>query len=176
MDTTKTLIERLRAQLGNATNYRLAKHLGISKPSLIKYVHERGGMAFEIGLRVGAELGLDPDYVLLCLAAEREQSPEVKTRWQRLASQASGQTARPGQRTRRVSKVAAVLLTTGLAAISATLPRQASAGECAGFVYSVKSRSARRTSHFPRPPRRRRWDHVRRRDRKTLPAAIPITS
>jgi hypothetical protein len=177
VDTTKTLIERLRAQLGGASNYRLQKHLGISKAAIIRYVHERGGMSYDIGLRVGSELGLQPDYVLLCLAAEREQSPEIKTRWERLAHQASGQTARPSTTRRRAAKVAAVLLAAGIPALFAPSPVEARAGLTTSSVYYGKGRmKGRRRFTFPHERDRFKRRHRPRRDTtREAPAANPIT-
>lgn len=135
MDTTKTLLERLRARLGGATNYRLAKHLSIANSAAARYAKGGGGMSFEIGMRVADELELPRDYVLLCLAAEREQSEAIKPMWRELAAKASGQTARPATTRRRTAKVAAVLLGAGITAFCSLTPPPASASERAGSVY-----------------------------------------
>lgn len=180
MDTTKSLLERLRSKYDGCSDYRLAKILGIGKTAVSRYTLHGGGMANDVGLRLADELGLPHAYVVACLALEREQSEQVRPVWQSIIQTLAkaGQTAPAPSRARRASKVAAVLLATGIAGFSATTPPQAQAGERAASVYSVKSgirgRGRLRNCNFPHVlPRRRR--RPRRRD-FLQPAALPIVA
>lgn len=184
MDTTKSLLERLRSKYDGCSNYRLAKVLDVSKTALNRYMTHGGGMGSDVGLRLADELGLPHAYVVACLALEREQSDQVKPVWRGIIETLgrTGQTAPTPARARRASKVAAVLLATGIAGLSAMVPPQAEAGvvrgDFAGSVYYGKSRirGRRRLQNCGFPPilpRRKR--PFRRRDFLT-PAAFPIVA
>lgn len=174
MDTTKTLLERLRTKYDGCSDYRLAQILGIVKTAVSRYTKHGGGMANDVGVRLAAELGLDPAYVVACLALEREQSEAVKPIWRDLITraQASGQIARAPSTRRRVSKVAAVLLTTGIAALASLTPSPARASQDAASVYYGKRRR-----HLPNPcdpARFTRRHRPRRRRASPMPASFPI--
>ncbi len=138
-----------------------------------------------MGIRLANELGLPHAYVVACLALEREQSDQVKPVWRGIIETLgrAGQTAPAPARARRASKVAAVLLSTGIAALSSMVPRQAHAevvrSECAPSVYYGKGRRDGRNRRFrnwdfaPILPRRRL--RPRRRD-FLAPAALPIVA
>jgi predicted transcriptional regulator len=138
MDTTHTLIERLRAHWGGATNYGLAKRLGITKSAVTRYARHGGGMSLDIGLRVADELKLNRTYVLACLMAEREPKDSVTRAVLEslvILAQRPGKTASSPARAKRVSKVAGVLIGAGFAALSAFTPPQAQASNYAASVY-----------------------------------------
>ncbi len=173
MDTTKTLLERLRAKHDGCSDYRLAKILGVAKTAVSRYTAHGGGMANDVGLRLADELGLPHAYVVACLALEREQSDQVRPVWRAIIETLgrAGQTAPAPARARRASKVAAMLLGAGITALCAVTPPQAQAGERAVSVYYGKSRIYR----FPRD--RARFARRLRRPRRralTAPAALPI--
>jgi hypothetical protein len=180
MDTTKSLLERLRSKYDGCSDYRLAKILGVGKTAVSRYMLHGGGMANDVGMRLADELGLPHAYVVACLSLEREPSDQVKPVWQGIIEtlKRAGQTAPAPARARRASKVAAVLLTTGIAALSAFAPRQAQASHAeagARGLYILSNRGSkgrnRRFAHvFPR--RRLR---PRRRD-FPVPAALPIVA
>lgn len=178
MDTTKSLLERLRSKYDGCSDYRLAKILGVAKTAVSRYMLHGGGMANDVGLRLADELGLPHAYVVACLALEREQSDQVRPVWRAIIETLGkvGQSAPAPARARRASKVAAVLLGVGITALCSTTPPQAQAGECAGSVYYGKSRIQRRRAQNPWTPARftRKGRRPRRRDLPT-PAALPIT-
>src|SRR5262245_56264265 len=105
METTRSLLERLRAKYATpdkpVSDYRLAKLAGVSKSAMVRYMRHDGGMASDVGLRVAAELDLQPEYVLACLAHEREQDEHARPYWEKLAMGCvSGKTARRADRAR----------------------------------------------------------------------------
>ena len=189
MDTTKSLLERLRSKYDGCSNYRLAKLLGVSKTALHRYMLQDGGMGSEVGMRLADELGLPHAYVVACLALEREQSDQVRPVWRAIIEtlRRTGQTAPAPARARRASKVAAVLLATGITAFSGLTPSPARAESGARGLYILSNpRSARRgrssacdfAPFFPptRPTRRDQTHRTRRARRlKGLPL-IPITA
>jgi transcriptional regulator with XRE-family HTH domain len=85
MQGTRDFLDALARQYGGASDYALAKRLGVSKQSISNY---RSGIRYigdELAIRIAAELELDPAYVLACVNAEREREPTVSRVWQELA-------------------------------------------------------------------------------------------
>ncbi len=123
------------------TDYRLAKILGLSKTAMTRYMRHGGGMSSDVGLKIAKELGLDANYVVACLAHEREQSELVRPVWAALAEMAhmSGQTGRAARRAKRVSKVAAAALALGFMGFGAPSPSYCATGAATSSVYYVQS-------------------------------------
>ncbi len=109
MQTTMDLLDELSAKHGDASDYRLAKILKVTKSAVSRY---RGGGAFfsdEIAMRVAADLNLEPGYVLACVHAERAKQPAIKAVWEDLA----------------IRVAAAVVLGVGVGGLVATLAPEA---------------------------------------------------
>lgn len=174
MDTTKSLLERLRSKYDGCSDYRLAKILGVAKTAVNRYTLHGGGMANDVGLRLADELGLPHAYVVACLSLEREQSDQVRPVWRGIIETLgrAGQTAPTPARARRASKVAAVLLGAGITAFSSLAPSPAEAGPGARGLYILLNPGSkakpRRGARFAPPLRRRRRRYLK------APAALPI--
>jgi hypothetical protein len=89
MLTTRDLIAQLRAIHGNVTNYRVAHLLQINQATMNGYIHHDRSMTPLFGLRAAAQLGLNSEYVLACLAVERERDPDVRAVLVRAAERAA---------------------------------------------------------------------------------------
>lgn len=174
MDTTRSLLERLRSKYAGCSDYRLAKILGLSKTAMTRYTRHGGGMSHENGVKIAVELELQPEYVLACLAYEREQVEHIKPYWERLANatmqQLYGRTAHRAAHARRKAKVAGVALALISSGFLAPSPSEVRVSDCAGSVYYVTSKRDRFRARIGRPRR------IRRRRPLQLPAAAPITA
>ena len=89
MLTTLSLIEQLRAQYGGVTNYRIARILQVSDVTIIGYTVHNKIMSAAIGLKMAHQLALNAEYVVMCLAVERERNPDVKAVLTRVAKRAA---------------------------------------------------------------------------------------
>lgn len=101
MNETQKILHAVVAALGDASDYRVAKELGVSRQAVSKWRAGRNLMGDDAGLEAAKLLKVKPEVVLLKLAAERSNSDEAAAVWKRL------------QRT------AAVLLVTTLAGLTA---------------------------------------------------------
>lgn len=86
METTMDFIERLRASNDGCSNYRIAKILDTSQSAVVKYTKHGGTMDDRIAVRMAEALGIDPAYVLACMAAERANTFELSKQWERIAA------------------------------------------------------------------------------------------
>lgn len=68
--TTKDLFDGLQALLGKDSAYAVAKHLGATPGSGLNWKKGKT-MDDMFAIKAALSLGLDPDYVLACLQAER---------------------------------------------------------------------------------------------------------
>ena len=71
MTNTKELLTLLKAHYGGVSDYRLAKILEVSPQAVSKW--KMGNHAFrdDMAIKVAETMGLDVDYVLLSIYAER---------------------------------------------------------------------------------------------------------
>lgn len=69
--TTRLLCDELAKRKNLSTDYQLAKFLGASQTNISGWRKGFRWMNDEWAERLATELGLDPAYVLLCLATER---------------------------------------------------------------------------------------------------------
>jgi hypothetical protein len=79
-------LDAVRARLNLASDYRLAKVLGIRVQTVSNYRHGRTAMADDVAVRVAELLQLDPARVLADMAAERSSSEAVRAIWSRVAA------------------------------------------------------------------------------------------
>jgi len=85
LETSVELLERLRAKHGNMSWYRLARVIPASESSVANWKNGRSTIDRKFVTRVAELLEESPEYVLLCLEAEREQSAELRKVWRRIA-------------------------------------------------------------------------------------------
>lgn len=116
MDTTETLVRALKARTGIDSDYGIAKHLGITRAAVSAYATGRHTLGEDVAIRVATDLGLDPGYVLACMAAERAKRPPAKKAWERVA--------------RRMAQAAIVLMVLG---VTGALPEGAAALQAIDF-------------------------------------------
>lgn len=86
MERTIDFIERLRARNDGCSNYRIAKLLGVDQSAVIRYTKHGKSMDDKYAIRMAELLGIDPAYVLACMAAERSHSVESTKQWERIAA------------------------------------------------------------------------------------------
>lgn len=79
---TLDLLTALKAAHGAASDYRIAKILGIKQQTISNWKSGRSTMSDEVGIRAAELLGLDPDLVLVDLHIEREQGNVASPVWQ----------------------------------------------------------------------------------------------
>ncbi|WP_431068126.1 DUF3693 domain-containing protein [Ralstonia holmesii] len=81
MKTTLDFIEAVSRKLGGASDYAVAKALGITRASVSRYRNGHGGFDDETALRVAQLLDIDPGAVAAASHAERAKNPEVRQMW-----------------------------------------------------------------------------------------------
>lgn len=77
------LLDKVKKDYNIASDYALAKRLGISQEGLRK-IRDRG-LSDERALQVATLLDLNPGEIMASVRAERAKSPEVKAAWRRIA-------------------------------------------------------------------------------------------
>ena len=85
MQSTNEFLNAIAAKHGGASDYRLAKLLGVTKGAISAHRCRGVGLSDELALKVAAELSLDPVFVLACAHAERAKQPEIRAIWERVA-------------------------------------------------------------------------------------------
>jgi len=83
--TTTEFLDAVKVKRGLASDYKLAKFLGVSQQTISSYRTGRSMMDEAMCLKIAAALELEPGEVLVAIAIEREKRVEVKTAWQRVA-------------------------------------------------------------------------------------------
>ncbi|MCK2046987.1 helix-turn-helix domain-containing protein [Chromohalobacter moromii] len=82
--TTMELLERLKTANGAASDYRIAKILGVKPQTVSHWKNGRGTMGDEVGIRAAEALGLDPVKVIVDLHIEREEGNPTFSVWKAL--------------------------------------------------------------------------------------------
>ncbi|WP_404993322.1 DUF3693 domain-containing protein [Cupriavidus pauculus] len=85
MKTTLEFLDAVSAKLGGASDYAIAKELGITRASVSRYRNGHGGFDDETAIRVARILDIDPAAVMCAAHAERAKGPEVRNMWASLA-------------------------------------------------------------------------------------------
>lgn len=80
MQTTLQLLEAVKRRRGIASDYALAKHLGVSRQVMSSY---RSGTTLgeDMAMKVADELGVPRAAVLAAMASERTKNEDVKKAW-----------------------------------------------------------------------------------------------
>lgn len=85
METTRELLDQVKARYELPSDYALAKKLGMSRERISKYRTTGGALGADAALKVAQLLDLDAGYVLACMEAERTDSDAARVEWRRLA-------------------------------------------------------------------------------------------
>lgn len=94
MLNTAQIVELVRRQSNTGSLYAASKLLEVRPQTITGYTSSYRVMNDEIGLKAASLLGIDPDYVLACLAAERaKDSPAFKT-WAHICQRLTPQNMR----------------------------------------------------------------------------------
>lgn len=78
---TIDLLTRLKAANDGASDYAIAKKLGIQPQTVYHWRSGRFGMSDEVGIRAAEMLGLDAGKVLISLHIEREKGNATSHIW-----------------------------------------------------------------------------------------------
>jgi len=78
---TKTLLTAIKDANGGASDYAVAKLLGVAKQNVSAWKNGKAFMSDAVGIRAAELLGLDPDIVLLDLHIEREAGNVTSPVW-----------------------------------------------------------------------------------------------
>jgi len=92
MKTSIEFISDLKIKSGIASDYALAKLLGVTKVTISHYQNGKTLIGDATAMRVAELLDLDPAYVVACIHAERAKHEGEKKLWERIAAMASGVT------------------------------------------------------------------------------------
>jgi len=85
MQTTIELLDLLSELHGDASDYRLAKLIGVNRSAISNYRRGVSHFGNREAFRVAELLNLDPAYVVACAMAERSRSDEERAIWERVA-------------------------------------------------------------------------------------------
>lgn len=81
---TIELLTRLKAAHNGASDYRMAKILGVSHQTVYHWKAGRSLMSNEVGIRAAELLGLDPAKVVIDLEIERNEGNSTSPFWKEL--------------------------------------------------------------------------------------------
>lgn len=113
MKTTIDFLDELKARKNCASDYAIAKHLGITPSAVCNYRKGKDFFSDSTAIRVAELLEIDPAIVISSIHAERAKKPEERAIWEGIIERLGG-------------LAAALALGIGLSA--ATPPAQASPG------------------------------------------------
>lgn len=141
MHSTIEILDAIKARHGNATDYKLAKLLGVSRQQVSNYYNPaRHDSLSEEGAIVAANLlGVDAALLIAAIHAEKAKSEGARNVWKDIVERLGG-------------VAACVLIAAGLGAEPS--PAHASQPEAGPHVYYVKSNKGERSPVIP-PARRR---------------------
>ena len=92
MKTTAEFLDALRAHLGLPSDNRLAQYMGIKRQQLGRYRSMKETFGDEMSRKVAELLGVDPAYVMVCMATQRAKG-ETREAWMRLAAKLAATTS-----------------------------------------------------------------------------------
>lgn len=84
MWTTKKLLKSLKQNNGNCTNYRIHKILDCSPRAVSNWDNGRATMDDTYARKAANLLGLDEDYVVACITAERNKNTSNYDLWKHI--------------------------------------------------------------------------------------------
>ena len=75
-------LEALKARTGGASDYRIAKILGVTQQTVSKWRTERDSFSTTTAEKVANALEIDPAEVVLAAQIDRAKTPEEKALWE----------------------------------------------------------------------------------------------
>jgi transcriptional regulator with XRE-family HTH domain len=127
METTKDLLDAVKARYKLPSDYALAAFLGLTRAHVSKYRCDRESLSDEKAMKVAELLGIDAGYVLALMAAERANrthNEAALSAWSKVA-----------ERLKTCGAAAALLLLVAAPALSPTPANAAPAQGSAGGMY-----------------------------------------
>lgn len=85
MKTSNQFLDAIKAMHGFTSDYQLCKFLEIRSGRISGYRNNRTHFDEDTCIIVAQALGLEPGYVMACIAAERTKSKQAKAVWKRTA-------------------------------------------------------------------------------------------
>jgi predicted transcriptional regulator len=83
-------LDELKARNGGASDYAIAKMLGITRSSVSKYRNKLGSFDDSVAIRVANLLEIDPAIVISSMHAERSRMPEERAIWEGIIERLGG--------------------------------------------------------------------------------------
>lgn len=84
--TAQQLLELLRRKLGDCSDYRLGKVLGMTPQGIGGITQKGGTLSDENAIKLALELELPPSYVIICMHWQRAKDAATRAAWQDAAS------------------------------------------------------------------------------------------
>ncbi len=85
MKTCDYLDQVMRVR-GIASDYALAKALGITRQTISGYRNKKTSLHDDVAIRVAELLGIEPGIVLIDMHAERSKTAEIRNVWERVSA------------------------------------------------------------------------------------------
>lgn len=85
-NTTIGFLDALKARNGGASDYAIAKILGVTQQTVSRWRVGKDFLGDSTAIKVGKLLEIDPRYVVACAHAERAKTDDEKTVWQGFAA------------------------------------------------------------------------------------------
>lgn len=126
MNTTIQLLDSVKIKHGLASDYALAKKLGVSQPAVTKYRVHGQTMDDRACLKVAELLEIDAATVLACVHAERAKTEAEKTAWKLIYERLGG--------------IAASVLIATLLSAAPSAPAKADSRNVSHTVYIMSNR------------------------------------
>jgi hypothetical protein len=86
MKTTADFLDDLRAKLGATSDGKLALALKLDRQQVSRWRQQKNAFDDDTTLKIAAQLGIEPDYIMACMAVQRARTPEARTAWERIAA------------------------------------------------------------------------------------------
>src|SRR5258708_10293895 len=86
MKTTADFLDDLRARCTLPSDSKLALNMKWERQQLSRYRMGKSTFDDQTALKVAAALGIEPDYIMACMSAQRARTPETRSAWERIAA------------------------------------------------------------------------------------------
>lgn len=86
MKTTADFLDDLRAKLGATSDGKLALALKLDRQQVSRWRQQKNAFDDDTALKFAAQLGIEPDYIMACMAVQRSRTPEARSAWSRIAA------------------------------------------------------------------------------------------
>lgn len=86
MTATAEILDRLSTKLDDASDYRIAKELGVTRATVSRWRVGKGSLGDESAIAAAEILGEDPRVILTLIAGERAHSERAKALYKQIAA------------------------------------------------------------------------------------------